>query len=145
MSRISSFFKKVSDWLFVGKRLPIIIVVFVIIAVSVTVAVVSKFYGEQPELSTIYVTIEGFGDRDFENKQIKIEDGDSVKDVFSLKYKKIYEEFGQPFIQYNEFSYFMGERKTVDKSFHVTIDGRFDSNLENAFLYDGQTLVISYY
>lgn len=145
MQKIAKFFKSVSDWLFVGKRLPVIIALFLIISISVTVAVVYSHNKPQTETATVLVTIKGFGEKDFTNKQIKIEQGDTVENVFSLKYEDIYNDFGQPLIRNNEFYSFMGEKKTAGKSFHVTIDGKFDTNLSQAYLNNGQILVISYY
>ena len=72
MSRVSNFFKKIIDWLFVGKRLPIIIAAFVIIAVSITAWIVIDMNKVDPYGATVFVTIKGF-DNDFENRQIKIE------------------------------------------------------------------------
>ncbi len=143
MTRIKQFFMGVADWLFVGKRLPVILVAFIIVACTITITVVSYFNKTETELVTAYVTIEGFGDDvDFENRQIKIEDGATVADIFSLKYEDIYESFGKPLVQYNAFATFMGVRADADTSFQVTIDGVHDSNLTQAYVYGGQTLKI---
>lgn len=144
MQKLKQFFVSFSNWLFVGSRLPIIIVAVVLIATTATVLIVSKANGPKTEMVTAYVTIEGFGDADFENRQIKITDGDSIKDIFSLKYPDIYESFKKPLVQYNEFYSFMGFEKTLEKSFSVTIDGLHDNNLDQAYVYGGQTVVIKY-
>ena len=144
MSKLQDFFKKLSDWIFVGGRLPLIIAAFVVIAVTVTVSVVVTLNKTDSANATVYVVVTGLEDKDIE-RRINIQDGDSVMDVFSLKYEDIYNDFGKPLIRYNEFYSFMGVKKTADKAFHVKIDGKFDSNLEYAYLYDGQTLTISYY
>lgn len=146
MKQIQQFFKRISDWLFRGARLPIIIAVLIVAAVAVTASIVSTLNKPESKTVTAYVTIKGLEDgKNFENRQIQINDGDPISDIFSLKYKDIYEAFGQPLIQYNEFQSLLGTRKTVEKSFHVTIDGVFDSNLSQAYVYGGQTIVISYY
>lgn len=145
MSRVRSFFKTVGDWLFVGKRLPLLIVAVVLIAASVTVSIVYSLNKKPDEYVTVYVTVKGLGDKDFENRQIKVIDGDALGEIFSLKYEKIYNDFGQPFVHRNEFYSFLGVKKTDEKSFHVTIDGRYGNNLENAYVYGEQTVVISYY
>lgn len=145
MYRIRSFFKAVGDWMFVGKRLPIIIVAFILIAATATISVVYSSNKAENEYVTVYITVKGLGDKDFENRQISIIDGDALGDIFSLKYEKIYNDFGQPFVYKNEFQSFLGVKKTAEKSFHVTIDGTHDNNLENAYVYGGQTVVISYY
>lgn len=146
MHGIKKFFKSLTNWIFVGKRLPIIIAVFIIVATAVTITVVASFNKQEQEIGTAYVTVKGLGDgKDFENRQIKIEEGDTVKEIFSLKYPDIYEAFGRPLVQYNEFYSFMGVRKTESKAFHVTIDTLHDNNLDQAYVYGGQTIVIEYY
>lgn len=145
MQRISQFFKKMSDWLFVGYRLPILIVAAILLATTVTVAIVYSCNKTETTLVSAFVTIKGFGDGvDFENRQIKIEDGDSIKNIFSHKYKNIYESFGKPYVENNEFHNFMGKYKENGRYFQVTIDGKFDSNLDQAYVYGGQTVVIEY-
>ncbi len=139
-----NLFKKVSEWLFVGKRLPILLVSFIVIACTIIVVVVSNVNKQQTNLVTAFVTVKGIDGVEIENRQIKIEDGESVENIFSLKYEDIYESFGRPLIQYNVFQKFMGVRATNGKSFHVTIDGIHDPNLKQAFVYGGQTLVIEY-
>ena len=145
MSRIASFFKSIANWMFVGKRFPIILVLFIIVAVFATILTVSHINNKDDELVTVYVTVKGLGDQDFENRQIKIKDSDTIADIFSLKYENIYNEFGKPFVYKNEFYSFMGVEKTAQKSFHVTIDGIHDNNLSNAYVFEGQTIVVSYY
>lgn len=146
MRHIQQFFNKVNNWIFQGARLPIIIVSFIIVAVTLVVVIVSRL--NKPESSQVvaFVTVQGLSeDKTFENRQITIADGECITDIFSLKYQNIYEAFGKPLIEYNEFASFMGTRKTLEKSFHVTIDGVFESNLSQAYVYGGQTIVISYY
>ena len=146
MKRIQQFFTRLGDWVFQGARLPILIAVFIVAAVAVTVTVVSLMNRPESTTVTVYVTVQGLEDgKNFENRQIQITDGDPISDIFSLKYENIYEAFEQPFIQYNEFQSFLGTRKTLEKSFHVTIDGVFESNLSQAYVFGGQTIVISYY
>ncbi len=146
MFAIKKFFKSITDWMFVGKRLPIIIAAFILIATTATIMIVAGVNNTEKELATVYVTVKGLGeDIDFENRQIKVEDGASIKEIFSLKYPDIYESFKRPLIQYNEFYSLLGVRKTESKSFHVTIDTLHDNNLDQAYVYGGQTVVIEYY
>lgn len=146
MHAIKKFFKDISNWMFVGKRLPIIIAAFILIATTATIMIVAGINKTEVETATVYVTVKGLGeDIDFENRQIKIKDGASIKEIFSLKYPEIYESFGKPLIQYNEFYSLLGVRKTQSKSFHVTIDTLHDNNLDQAYVYGGQTIVIEYY
>lgn len=146
MKRVRQFFAALSDWITQGMRLPVILALTVVIAVAAVVAVVAAVNRPESDTVTVFVTVRGLEDgKNFENRQIKISDGDAVADIFSLKYKDIYEAFEKPFIQYNEFQSFLGTRKTPEKSFHITIDGKFDSDLSQAYVYGGQTIVISYY
>ncbi len=146
MYAIKKFFKSISDWMFVGKRLPIIIAAFIIIATTVTITIVASLNKTQDEIGTAYVTVKGLGEgKDIENRAIKIEDGDTIKEIFSLKYPEIYEAFGRPLIQYNEFYSLLGVRKTTSKAFHVTIDTLHENNLDQAYVYGGQSVVIEYY
>ena len=146
MHGIKNFFKALINWMFVGKRLPIIIAAFIIIATTATIAVVTTLNKDDTKIATAYVTVKGLGEgKDFENRQIKIKDGDTIKEIFSLKYPDIYESFGRPLIQYNEFYSLLGVRKTQSKSFHVTIDTLHDNNLDQAYVYGGQKVVIEYY
>ena len=145
MSRIAKFFKNLSDWIFVGKRFPILLVTLIIIGVFATVITVSQMTKEKDELVTVFLTVSGLGDQDFENRQIQVYDSDSLANIFSLKYENIYNEFGKPFVYKNEFYSFLGVEKTPTKSFHVTIYGIHDNNLSNAYVYEGQTIAISYY
>ena len=146
MQNIKNFFRALTNWIFVGKRLPIIIAAFIVIATTVTISVVATLNKPESNIATAYVTVKGLGEgKDFENRQIKFEDGDTVKEIFSLKYPDIYESFGRPLIQYNEFYSLLGVRKTQTKSFHVTIDTLHDNNLDQAYVYGGQTVVIEYY
>ena len=146
MHAVKKFFHNIVNWMFVGKRLPIIIALFIVVVTAVSITVVASFNEMDSKIGTVYVTVKGLGEgKDFENRQIKIEEGDSIKEIFSLKYPDIYESFGRPLIQYNEFYSFLGVRKTESKSFHVTIDTLHDNNLDQAYVYGGQTVVIEYY
>lgn len=132
--------------MFTGARFPLLLVLLIAAVTIVSIVVVTAVNKPDSKTVTAFVTVKGLGDgKDFENRQISITDGDSIADIFSLKYKNIYEDFEQPFIQYNEFQSLLGVKKTNEKSFHVTIDGVFDSNLSQAYVYGGQTVVISYY
>ncbi|MBQ8605787.1 MAG: hypothetical protein IJ408_03540 [Clostridia bacterium] len=144
MTRIRDFFAKVSDWLFVGKRLPIVIVVFLLIAVSLTVGIVYNSVGNDDDKVTAYVTIKGFGDRDFENRQIQIKDGAAVSEIFSKEYEDIYNDFSPVLILKNRFNKFLGMEETPEKTFTVKIDDVIETNLTSAYVYEGQIITIEY-
>ncbi len=146
MNSIKKFFNAVADWIFTGKRLPILVVALIVIITGVTITVLTLSNKEERELVTAYLTVEGLGEElDFERRVLKIEDGATVKEIFSLKeYPEYYEAFGRPFVQYNEFQSFMGVEKG-DKSFHVMINGIHDTNLDQAYVAEGSTILIRYY
>ena len=144
MHKIKQFLKAFTDWLFVGSRLPVIIAAFVVVACVVTVLAVINANKPKDNTVTAYVTVVGLGENDFANRQIKINDGDSLKQIFSLEYPDIYNDFKKPLIQYNEFYSFLGVKKTAEKSFYVKIDDLHENNLDQAFVYGGQTVTITY-
>ena len=145
MSRIVKFFKAIGDWMFVGKRFPIILASFILIAIAATITTVSILNKPEDELVTVFVTVKGLGEKDFENRQIRVKDSDTLAQIFSLEYKEIYNDFGKPFVYKNEFYSLLGVEKTAQRGFHVTIDGIHNNNLSNAYVYENQTVVISYY
>lgn len=146
MQAIKKFLNAVADWIFVGKRLPILIVAAILVITAVTVTIATVASREDEELVTVYLTVKGLGDDvDFEKRALKIRDGDTVKEIFSLKkYPDYYETFGRPFVQYNEFKSFMGV-KAGAKTFHVQINGMHDNNLDQAYVAAGSTILIEYY
>ena len=146
MKAIRKFLSAVADWIFTGKRLPILVVAAIVVITGVTITILAISNKEEPELVTAYLTVEGLGeDLDFERRVLKIEDGATVKEIFSLKYyPEYYEAFGKPFVQYNEFQSFMGVKKG-EKAFHVLINGIHDSNLDQAYVAAGSTILIKYY
>ena len=66
----------------------------------------------------------------------------SAAGIFAEEMKK---DFGKPFVYKNEFYSLLGVEKTAQRGFHVTIDGIHNNNLSNAYVYENQTVVISYY
>lgn len=146
MKKIRNFLSAVADWIFTGKRLPILVVAAIVVITGVTVTVLALSNKEERELVTAYLTVEGLGeDLDFERRVLKIEDGATVKEIFSLKYyPEYYEAFGRPFVQYNEFQSFMGVKKG-EKSFHVMVNDIHDTNLDQAYVAGGSTILIKYY
>lgn len=147
MRALKRFFGAISDWLFAGYRLPILIVIAIIAITAVTVTVVVNANKKEEERVTVYLTVSGLGeDVDFERRILKINDGDSVKQIFSKKdYPEYYEQFGTVFVYKNEFRQFMGVESKDGKAFHVRIDGSEDNNLDQAYVYEGQTIEIKYY
>lgn len=146
MNSIKKFLSAVADWIFTGKRLPILVVTAIVVIAAATVTILSLSNKEERELVSVYLTVEGLGEElDFEKRVLKIEDGATVKEIFSLKeYPEYYEAYGRPFISYNEFKSFMGI-KAGDKGFHVMVNGIHDTNLDQAYVAAGSTILIKYY
>ena len=132
-----------SDWLFSGKNLAIVVTVAIIVIALATV-IIYNATTEKVEKVTAYLTVEGLGeDLEFKNRVIKIVDGDSVKQIF--RYEDYSQKFGKLLFHKNELSMFMGVRAENSKAFHVQIDGMDDNNLDQAYVYEGQTITIKYY
>ena len=146
MQAIKNVLNAIADWIFKGKRLPILVVTAIVLIVAATLTILHFSNKEEVELVSVYLTVEGLGEElDFEKRVLKIEDGATVKEIFSLKeYPEYYEAFGRPHVRYNEFQSFMGVQKG-DKSFHVMINGVHDTNLDQAYVNAGSTILIKYY
>ena len=68
---------------------------------------------EKAEIVPIYLTVTGLGEgKDMENRELLVEENDTVAEIFSLKYPEIYEEFQQPLVMNNVFQSFNGVRST---------------------------------
>ncbi len=150
MPHLKETLKKIGDWIMTGRRLTYIILGIILVAIIIVCSVSVYIYNlslkeDEPQIVEAYVTTTGFGDNDVTNYPIYIKDGDTVENIFSLQYEEIYNKFGQPFVYKNEFTSFMGEQKGDGKSFHVRIDGVFDTNLSQAYVYEGQTVYIDFY
>lgn len=147
MRALKKFFDAVADWIFVGKRLPILIVAAILIIASVTVTVAVTSNKKEEERVTVYLTVSGLGEGlDCENRVLKIKNDDTVKQIFSkAEYPEYYEQFGTVLVHKNEFKKFMGVEAKDGKAFHVTVGGIHDNNLDQAFVSEGQTIEIRYY
>ena len=79
-----------------------------------------------------------------ENRELLVEENDTVAEIFSLKYPEIYEEFQQPLVMNNVFQSFNGVRSTSSKQFYVKINGTYENILTQAYVYSGATVEIEY-
>ena len=115
-----------------------------IIAAIVVISVVSViFWGPKPERAYVYVTTEGF-ENDVTEKLLSITPGDSVAEVFSLKYKEYYEFFEKPLVRANEFVDFFGKQKGNGAKIRVYIDGVLTLDIEQAYLGTDSNIKIVY-
>lgn len=107
-------------------------IVLAIILVSIVSVI---FWGEKPEVAYVYVTTQGFGEnKDVERKLLTVTPGDSVQDVFGLKYKEYYEFFEKPLVRQNEFVDFYGKKKVGNSKIRVYINDVLTLDLAQAYL-----------
>jgi len=127
---------KKAAFLFIGG------ILLAIVAISIVSIV---FWGPKPEVAYIYVTTEGFGeDKDVEQKLLTVTPGDTIADVFSLKYEEYYEFFDKPLVRANEFVDFFGKKKTGNAKIRVYIDGVLTLDIGQAYLGTDSNIKIVY-
>lgn len=138
--------KIVRFFAWIGKHWAVSLACFLLIAVGITTAVCWNLFGkEKAEIVPIYLTVTGLGEgKDMENRELLVEENDTVAEIFSLKYPEIYEEFQQPLVMNNVFQSFNGVRSTSSKQFYVKINGTYENILTQAYVYSGATVEIEY-
>ncbi|MBQ7096430.1 MAG: hypothetical protein IJN80_08310 [Clostridia bacterium] len=131
-------------WL--GKHWAISLACFLVIAISLVSFLCWQFFGrERAAIVPVYVTVTGLPEgKNMESRELMIEDGDTVSEIFSLKYEEIYEQFQQPLIANNAFRSFMGVSPSGGKRFYVRIDGTYTNNLTQAYSRNGAVIEIEY-
>ena len=127
---------KKAAFLFIGGILLAIVVVSIVSII---------FWGPKEEVAYIYVTTQGFGeDKDVKQKLLTITPGDSIADVFSMKYEEYYEFFDKPLVRANEFIDFFGKKKTGGAKIRVYIDDVLTLDIEQAYLGTDSNIKIVY-
>jgi hypothetical protein len=92
----------------------------------------------------VYITLRGLGEgKDMEKREYTVENSAALSEVFSAEYKEINEEF-KAVIGNNTFEMLKGVRPQGGKRFYVTIDGRVEDNITQAYIYRGADIVITY-
>ena len=77
-----------------SKKAAFLLIGSIIFAIALISVVSIIFWGPEREVAYVTVTTEGFGEgKDVTEKLISVDPGDSVAEVFSLKYKEYYEFF----------------------------------------------------
>lgn len=117
-----------------SKKAAFLFIAAIVLAIVVISVVSIVFWGPQPERAYVYVTTEGFGAADVENKMLIITPGDSVADVFGMKYEEYYEFFGKPLIRNNEIVDFLGKKKGNGGKIRVYIDDVLTMDITQAYL-----------
>lgn len=128
-----------------SKKAAFLIIAGIILAIALISIISVIFWGPQPERAYIYVTTEGFGEeKDVTEKLLTITPGDSVAEVFSLKYKEYYEFFEKPLVRANEFVDFFGKQKGNGAKIRVYIDDVLTLDIEQAYLGTDSNIKIVY-
>ncbi len=118
---------------------------FLVVAISITTAVCWHFFQDRPTMVPVYVTVSGLGEgKDMVKREIFVEDGENVADIFSLDYPEIYEEFRRPYIANNRIVSFQGVSATVSKKFDIALDGQLQPVPSQAYIWEGVTITITY-
>lgn len=127
---------KKAAFLFIGG---IVLAVVLISVVSII------FWGPKPEVAYVYVTTQGFGEeKDVKQKLLTVTPGDSVAEVFSLKYEEYYHFFEKPLVRSNEFVDFLGKKKGANAKIRVYIDNVLTLDIEQAYLGTDSNIRIVY-
>ena len=128
-----------------SKKTVWILVISIVVAVAL-ISIPIIYLSTQPETAYIYITTEGFGDKDItEERVLKVEPGDSLVDIFCTKYTDIYEDFEKPLVIRNEFVDFLGKKTTgTNDTIRVYVDGDLKQDVEQEYLYSDQRVHIVY-
>ncbi len=126
------------------KTVWILVIAIVLAVTAISVPIIYKSL--QPEQAYIYVTTEGFGDKDIiEERVLKIEPGDSLVDIFCTKYQDIYNDFEKPLVIRNEFVDFLGKKTMgTNDTIRVYVDGELKQDVEQEYLYSDQRVHFVY-
>ncbi len=131
----------------IGKHWAISLTIFLILAITLTTIVCWNAFGkEKPEYGPVFITVEGLGEgKDMQKREITVNVAQTVSEIFSMKNPEIYEMFGHPLVENNEFRSFLGVQKNSQKRFHVTVDGQQEKILTQAYVRSGAEILIQYY
>ena len=128
-----------------SKKVALLLIAGIVLAIALISLVSITFWGPEPERSYIYVTTEGFGeDNDVTDKLLVIDPGDTMAEIFSMKYKEYYEFFEKPLVRANEFVDFFGKQKGNGAKIRVYINNVLTLDIEQAYLGDGADVRIEY-
>ena len=128
-----------------SKKAAFLLIGGILLAIALISVISIIFWGPKEEVAYVYVTTEGFGeDKDVEQKLLSVTPGDSIADVFSLKYEEYYQFFEKPLVKANEFIDFFGKKKQGNAKIRVYIDGVLTLDIEQAYLGTGSNIKIVY-
>ncbi len=128
-----------------SKKAAFLLIGGILLAIALVSVISILFWGPEPEVAYVTVSTEGFGeDKDIKEKLLTIEPGESVADVFSLKYEEYYQFFEKPLVKANEFIDFLGKKKEGNAKIRVYLDGVLTLDIEQAYLGTGKNIKIVY-
>ncbi len=118
-----------------SKRAAFFFIGAIVLAIAAISVVSIIFWGPKEEVAYVYVTTQGFGeDKDVDRKLLTVTPGDSVAEVFGLKYEEYYRFFEKPLVRHNEFVDFFGKKKQGNSKIRVYIDEVLTLDIEQAYL-----------
>lgn len=138
----------------IGKHWALSTAIFLVIAITVTTIICWNVFGkEKSDPVTVFVTVSGLGEgKDMFKREYTVENYDSLSEIFSSKYEKVYEDFEYPLVANNTFRSLLGVTPSGGKRFYVTIGSTATAdstttdanNLTQSYIYSGCEIIIEY-
>lgn len=130
-----------------GKHWVFTFTLFLVVSVTVTSIICWNVFGkEKTEYGPIFVTVEGLGEgKDMQDRELTVDVSQTVAEIFSMQNSEIYEMFGHPLVENNEFRSFLGVQKSSKRRFYVTVDGQQEKIITQAYVRSGAKVLIQYY
>lgn len=138
----------------VGKHWAISTAVFLVVAITATTIICWNVFGkEKSDPVPVFVTVSGLGEgKDMVKREYTVENYDSLSEIFSSKYKEVYEDFEYPLVANNTFRSLLGVSPSGGKRFYVTIGSTATAdstttdanNLTQSYIYSGCEIIIEY-
>jgi hypothetical protein len=130
----------------IEKHWAVSLALLLVVAIAGTSVVCWNLFGKEKKVMVpVYLTVSGLGEgKDMTQRELMVEDNTSVALIFSLEHPEIYEEFQQPLVMNNTFQSFLGVKPTSSKRFYVKVDGTYENNVTQAFIWEGAVVEIEY-
>ena len=143
---------KALQW--IGKHWALSTAIFLVIAITATTIICWNVFGkEKADPVSVFVTVSGLGEgKDMFKREYTVENYDSLSEIFSSKYEKVYEDFEYPLVANNTFRSLLGVTPAGGKRFYVTIGSTATAdstttdanNLTQSYIYSGCEIIIEY-
>lgn len=130
----------------IQKHWALSLALLLVVAIAATSIVCWNLFGKEKKVMVpVYLTVTGLGEgKDMTQRELMVEDNTSVALIFSMEHPEIYEEFQQPLVMNNTFQSFLGVKPTASKRFYVKVDGTYENNVTQAFIWAGAVVEIEY-